>query len=1145
MSSRRVLFVVALLAPLVGSGPAPASAATTLPDRASLVLPHAGEPAQLPASASQRRPRALATPGYKPPSRVPRTKAPAPPAAPVSVGAGIWPDVHVDPAGTSHIVWNEDQIGETPDVTHYCRLPRGATACNNPNPTPMPISVPYASDDAGPKITQIGNQLVVLSHRYPSIVRHPDGEDRDRTTYAWTSSDGGTTWTGPGIVGTVLPSGDAALLGGPNPRIAVITSAFTGGTLLQVIDAGSFTSQSAVLSTGTDLYEGAVAAEGEGIVAAFSGPVGPITLRRWSGAGNVNDPGTWSSAQVPGDLPRLAGGPAGTYLLAREGAWNVRNVTGGAPGAPTVISPRDVAQTRAFTQDPGGTLHAAFSQGQQPQRVSVASSPAGGGIWRRYEAAAADTIDQLDLGAAADGGGVLVQRRNPTGTFSGEIAVSAFGSLAPTGQAGAGVLAGSGIPGGFAGCKEAGFADVKLAPLAGCLLESNDPAFPGALVSTGEVEFLGLILRPVGETKIVFDPRKRTLNTTGRVKILLRGPAIGEIELADLKLNVQLGSNAGQSLFKGVKLPKDPDIKGFPVDADFDIKIAGNGVNIPVSLKLPKALGGVSASATLRAEMGRGAVLQSFAFSVGRIPLGPLEIEALKVSYDGAADRWSGTAGLKLPLGALKLSVSFVDGRFERGEVDLRFPRPGITVFPKVYFLGVTGAFSPDPLSVSVGASFGAIYTPPPADVFAVELDGRLTLTVVNGGAQFRFDGVERLFGIQVGTGTALATTDGYASIKGEFGIDLEVVRLDGSASFWVDGPSAQFAGTFDTSTRVFGIPITGAKGTLSTKGVAGCIRVPVPAPPDTFAPGYAGVGYKWGGPGELIFGDTCDMSAYQVPPPVGRPAQAGAPQSVTLGSGVETANVLVRGESAAPLVDVIAPDGRRITPLGYKAPGGDPVVSAVPTGKATVVVLTKPPAGTWQIVPRDGSPPITGLAISRDVEPVRVTGKVERRGSGRVLRYRVTGPSGTRVQLSERSSAGERPLKTVGRGAGILRFASPPGPAGLRTIVATPVGEPSPANAPKTVTRYRTAATWRPAAPRRATIRGVRVSWAKVTGARRYLVRAVLRDGRTVARTTRSSSLKIPGATKRNGVRSATVTTIDRYQRTSVTRRATARKTR
>ncbi|MGK2936281.1 MAG: hypothetical protein ACSLFR_00515 [Solirubrobacteraceae bacterium] len=1143
MSTRRFPLAVALVALAAVMSPAPASAATILPERADLVLPYADEPAQLPATAAQKRPSALITPGYTPPKRVPRTKAPTPP-APISIGTGLWPDVHVDPAGTSHIVWNEDQIGETPDITHYCRIPRGARGCDNPNPTPMPISVPYASDDAGPKITQIGNQLVVLSHRYPSIVPHPDGQDRDRTTYAWTSSDGGTTWTGPGIVGTVIPSGDATLTGGPNPRIAVITSAFTGGTLVQVIDAGNFTSQSAVLSAGTDLYEGAVAPEGDGIVAAFSQAVGPITLRRWSGAGDVTDPGTWSSTTVPGELPRLAGGPAGTFLLSRDGAWNVRNVTGGTAGGPTVISPRDVAQTRAFTQDPGGGLHAAFSTGASPQKITLASAGPSG-FWRGYEAAAANAIDELDLGAAADGGGVLVHRRDPTGAWSGEIAATAFGTLSPTGQVGAGGLAGSGIPGGFAGCKEAGFADVKLAPLAGCLLESTDPAFPGALVSSGEVDFLGLILRPVGGTKIVFDPRRRTLNTTGKVKIILRGSAIGEIELAEIKLNAQLGSNAGQSLFKGIKLPKGPSIKGFPIDADFDIKIAGDGVNIPVSLKLPKALGGISAGATLRTEMGRGAVLQSFAFSVGRIPLGPLEIEALAVSYDGTANRWSGTAGLKLPLGALKLSVSFVDGRFDRGEVDLRFPRPGITVFPKVYFLGVTGAFSPDPLSVSVGATFGAIYAPPPADVFAVELDGRLTLSVVNGGAQFRFDGIERIFNIQVGTGTALATTDGYASVRGEFGIDLEVVSLEGSASFWVDGPSAQFSGTFDTSTRVFGIPITGAKGTLSTKGVAGCIRVPVPAPPDTFAPGYAGVGYKWGGPGELIFGGTCDMSAYQVPRPAGRAAQAGAPQSFSLGGGVKTANVLVRGESAAPLVDVIAPDGRRITPLGYKAPGGDPVVSAVPTGKATVVILTKPPAGTWQIVPREGSPPVTGLAISRDVDPIRVTGKVERGTSGRVLRYRVTGPAGARVQLTERSSAGERPLKTVGRGSGVLRFSSPPGPAGLRTIVATPTGDPSPANTPKTVARYRTAATWRPAAPARATISGARVTWAKVTGAKRYVVRATLTNGRTVARTTSAASLRVPGASKTNAVRSATVTTIDRYNRTSVTRRAAVRRKR
>lgn len=1118
---------------------APATAApTTGPERADLVLPFAG----VPATVSQRRPSVLRTPGYDGSRRVPRTRAPAPP-APISIGVGEKPDVHVDPAGTSHIVWNEDRIGEAPDITHYCRLKRGATACDNPNPTPMPIDIPYASDDAGPKILQIGTQLVVLSHRYPPVIRHPDGEDRDRTTYAWTSVDGGTTWTGPGMVGTIIPSGDVALGGGANPRIAVITDRFSAGSIVQILDPGTFTSTSIPLGGIADAYDGAIAAEGDGFVAAFANLNGGITVRRTDGSAPT-DPGTWSSAAVPGELPRLAGGPRGTFLLAREGAWTVRSVTGGAPGAPATISPRDVAQTRAFTQDPSGRLHAAFSTAGSPQTITLRSSD-GGGAWRGgFQAATARSIDDLELGAAADGGGVLVQRRDPTGVFSGTIAATAFGTLSPTGQPGAGALAGSGIPGGFAGCKQAGFGAVKLTPNAGCLLESIDPRYPGALVSSSEVDLNGLILKPVGETKIVFDPRRRRLDTTGKVKVILRGPAIGDIVLVETELHVELGGRNGQSLFSGVKLPKGPSIKGFPIDADFDVKISGDGVTIPISVKLPRSLGSLSASATLRAQTGRGAVLESFRISLSEIPLGPLTIEEFSIAYDGTAERWSGGAKLKLPLGRLSLELSFVRGAYESGTVDLRFPRPGVLVFPKVYFTGVTGDFRPSPLTIGVGASFGAIYTPG-VDEFVAEIDGRLQLAIRNGAAEFTFTGKERFFGIAFGEGEAVATTDGYASIRGGWEVDIKVVSIGARAQLFVDGPTAKFGGTYEGGVRLFGIPATGLRGAVSNRGFGGCVVAP-PLPPVTLEETNVGIGYSFEASFpdglSLIFGEDCDLSPYTVAPPAGRAAQAGGGQSFTLPRGLRTANVELRGEGAAPAVDVVAPDGTRVTPDVLR-PGAKVGAVTIAEMQRTVLVLDDPAAGTWQVVPRDGSAAITRLSVARSVEPVRVTGAVRRTKRGRELRYRVTGPAGTRVALTERSSAGVRPLGTIRRGRGVLRFASPPGPAGTRTIVGTPEGEPGPATSPRTVARYRTAATWRPAAPRRVTVRGARVTWTGVTGARRYLVRATLANGRVVARTTRARSLRVPGATARTRVRAATVTVIDGYGRAGVARRGVARR--
>jgi hypothetical protein len=76
------------------------------------------------------------TPGYKGLKKAPRTgPAPAPPS--ISVGSGTHPDVWVDEAGTSHVVWNEEGPADGSDVLHYCRIPRGASACDNANGTPF------------------------------------------------------------------------------------------------------------------------------------------------------------------------------------------------------------------------------------------------------------------------------------------------------------------------------------------------------------------------------------------------------------------------------------------------------------------------------------------------------------------------------------------------------------------------------------------------------------------------------------------------------------------------------------------------------------------------------------------------------------------------------------------------------------------------------------------------------------------------------------------------------------------------------------------------------------------------------------------------------------------------------------------------
>ena len=119
-----------------------------------------------------------------------------------------------------------------------CVLMRGQSACAaNSTFGPTAADPEFSIDDDGPTPLAIGNELVMLDHRYPDGETLPDGTTGS-PTYLWTSDDGGRTFTGPGITGNLPVSGNAVVWGGANPQIAWITDTQTGGTFFQSASAG-------------------------------------------------------------------------------------------------------------------------------------------------------------------------------------------------------------------------------------------------------------------------------------------------------------------------------------------------------------------------------------------------------------------------------------------------------------------------------------------------------------------------------------------------------------------------------------------------------------------------------------------------------------------------------------------------------------------------------------------------------------------------------------------------------------------------------------------------------------------------------------------------------------------------------------------
>ena len=66
-------------------------------------------------------------------------------------------------------------------------------------PDPAAAHSGFNQDTAG-RVVAVGNDLALLTFRYPNVIEHPDGQTSDRTTYLFLSDDGGATFNPPVIV---------------------------------------------------------------------------------------------------------------------------------------------------------------------------------------------------------------------------------------------------------------------------------------------------------------------------------------------------------------------------------------------------------------------------------------------------------------------------------------------------------------------------------------------------------------------------------------------------------------------------------------------------------------------------------------------------------------------------------------------------------------------------------------------------------------------------------------------------------------------------------------------------------------------------------------------------------------------------------
>lgn len=1092
----------------------------------------------VPVSAAARR--SFKTPGYRWNHRLPKV-APVVPGRLLTLGDGEYPHVLVDAAGTGQIAYTTAPNG-APSVLHDCVLLRGQTGCAaNSGLVPAEAGDPrYNIDDDGPTPLAIGNELLMLDHRYPNAETLPDGS-AGYPTFLWTSEDGGKNFTGPGIVGNLGVSGNAIVFGGSQPRLGWISDTMSGGTFFQSTAPGAYTSQRLNLGDqGPDeAYDGRLALDGSNPVAEFQDLSNHIYIREYKGTGDINSSSSWSVAVINGQgYSRLVSGRSGVWLLYQKtfsGPLFVQHIVHGlvSGGSSQVTPSTDFLHAYyAITEDADGRLTVGWFTAEGGLYVRSSTD---GRHWSTPQIVARNLNhpSYLSIGAAGDGGGFAAfQVPEPGGATGSQIDVAAFGSFAATGLKGLGNLNGDGIGGlggdplGYTSCTTVHFGDIDALAEAGCFL--RDPRNPtsGAAIIAGEIRLNGLEIIPDAGVEIAIDPRRHTINTTGSVRVVLRAPAVGDITIYYGELHLDLAGSlagAGQTLFDVSTSNLTSALEGFPIDGKIDVQIQHDSVAIPISLTLPPYMGGVTGQATLLANNATGLQLSSLHIGVPDLILGALEIKNLSIDYTETGDEWTGGATLNIPAGSpyfgIAVAVRFDHGDFTMGSFDVNVPFPGVPIFTDTYLDGFGGGFDIHPARRRFFGSvmIGAIPLDPPN--YTIGVTGTVAITFVNGGlVVVEVDGAGTVHGYSIANGKLIFQSNGYFEVDGNFDIDLSVAELQAGIQAFVDLPAKEFSAAANGFLRVGGTDIASAQGVVSSLGVAAC--------GSDFGVN-AGFSYPWGGTPSVSLGlGGCDISPYVIKPmssAAADRARAGrlAPPRVAVVAttpGAPFEDFAVTGAGAPPTVILHGPDGAAVTPtaLGPSAASAVAVAVPVPKTDTTYVMVRRPAGGTWTVSAAAGSSTITSVSAARGYPAPAIKAHVSGHGTGRRLTYSITARPGLSVSFAERSQGTYHVLGRAAGAHGTLHFTPAAGTARRRTIEAI-VSDDGVQRAIVPVASYRSPPPVIPGRVHGLKIhrrgRRFQIRFGTAAGASYYLLTASSRDGRHLLRLIRRTghSLALP----------------------------------
>jgi hypothetical protein len=1094
-----------------------------------------------------------ASPGYHSPGYAGKTGfgAKVTPKAlpPIVLGTGKYPDLLVDGAGTAHVVFAHDGGTSAADTYSVCNLQRGIKKCATsptvaapaaPDPSQGGIysgNIPSLNHDFdGPVPLDIGNQLIVIDRRFPALFPTPAATTSDSNVFEWSSSDGGATLTGPGELGDNQMSGGAIAYGDPSAAsIGTISRTETGGTFFQGTAPGSFTTAKAQLGTGDQAYDGELALDGTRPVATFADLSGNVFVREYSGQGDINDPGNWSESSFHGFSPQIIGGAAGVFVLSSDSNINDghlslrRIVSGQATGAATAMG--QSLSAPAIAEDASGRISFAYTD---KYGIEVRSSVNGVSFSGSQLAAAVPSgtsIAHLVVGATADGGGFATFVKNPVGAEAvGQVVVSAFGTQVADHLPGLGPLPGGGI-GSAVGdqlatstCSSAtfGVVDAEIYPAGGGCF-AHDPSNPNLDVTLGTLNLNGLQIIPDPGVRIGVDFRQHTIDTTGPVRVVLTAGGVN-ITLFHGALHIQCPNDGPGDTLVDFK-PSDltnllPAVQGFPIDGDIDIKFAKGGVDIPISLKMPGAFGGITGAATLHADTRTGLELKSLEFTVGDLNLAALELKNLDVSYTEQGDVWKGSGQLLVPAGGAALnaaiSVEFDKGDFVKGSLEV-VPGgyPGIPLDdddppPMLYFSHAGLSLGLNPLTLTGDAGIGVLPLKLKGEGsstdYAIRLEAQLSAAF---GAPITFTATAQgfLYQLELAQAKFVYTLPDQVSLNATAGFDLGFLAFKGQLAALIDPAHGVYSADLKADivldfSLIPKIDLSGFELHVDNQGFGFHVCAAV----------CGGVSFKWDDPAPVFTDDSPWASklkqaqpgaAPQAKPGADRGADASASGTFTVPRGAPSASLVVHGAGGAPSVVLVGPGGQQIAPvLGGK---GDTSQLPAAAQQTTYVGIKHPHPGKWSVESAPGNTvAISSVedAIGQPAPTIRAT--VSGHGPRRAVHYHATMPTGVTIALAEQTGHLLHRIGTVHSGSGTIAFRPAFGPGGKRQLVAEISDNGAPQDS-QTLASYTVPAPARPGHAKHLRVRaghgGFSYSFRPASHAARTLIAINASDGRHLQR--------------------------------------------